>query len=84
MFKKETLRKFIINEFLSDTSGEEIGNDMDLIATGIIDSLAVLKIISFIEMTNDIAIDPDELDPEKLNSIDAIYNLIESKISQVA
>lgn len=84
MITKEYLKEFIVKEFLSESGVNEIDDDLDLIATGILDSLAVLKIVSFLEMENNITIDPDELDPEKLNSINAIYKLLSNKKPQYA
>jgi acyl carrier protein len=79
MLTKESIRKFIVEEFMPDTQVEDLPEDIDLISAGIIDSLAVLKIVAFIEMENDITIAPEELSPEKLNCVASIFELACSK-----
>ena len=80
MLSKESIKEFIVEEFMQDTQVEDLPDDIDLISAGIIDSLAVLKIVAFIEMENDITIASDDLSPEKLNCVTSIFELACSKI----
>jgi len=82
MFTKEKIKVYVLREFIPDAQTEHLADDLDLVATGIIDSLGVLKLVSFIEMENGISIDPEDLDPDKLNTIDRMYQLINSKIKK--
>lgn len=82
MSKLLKLKNYIIEEFIPDQNGDGIDDDMDLIASGILDSLAILKLVAFIENTYEVALEPEEIDPENLSSISAIHKLIASKSEQ--
>jgi acyl carrier protein len=79
MLTKEDIKRFIVEEFMPDTRVDDLPEDIDLISAGVIDSLAVLKIVAFIEMENDITIAIDELSAEKLNCVASIFELACSK-----
>jgi len=53
-------------------------NEKALIDDGILDSFDVVSIISEIDDTFDVQIRVAELDPDNFNSIEAIWNLIQS------
>jgi acyl carrier protein len=72
---------YIIEEFLPDNSNTKIDPDLDLIETGIIDSLGFLRIVATIENTNDISIEPEELEQDNFRTIRSISLLIENKIA---
>lgn len=79
MSNSQSIKQFIIEEFIPDSHSDDIPNDLDLLQSGILDSLAVLRLVAFIEDNFDIALEPDEIDPENLNSINAIDALIKEK-----
>ena len=79
-----TLRTFISEEFAPDISPENLSADLDLIDTGIVDSLGVLKLIAFLEGEFELNITPDELDADLYSSIGLIEAMITSKQLKVA
>lgn len=79
-----TIREFICNEFSPDIKPDELPADMDLIQSGIIDSLGVLKLVAFLEGDFNLSIAPEELDADLYKSLDAIEALIASKQMQIA
>lgn len=76
---KTVVKDFILNEFLPGENPDNLGNDMELISAGILDSLATLRLIAFLEETFGIETEPHELDPDNLNSIDLIAAFVEAK-----
>lgn len=55
-------------------------NDNDsLLALGVIDSMKMLDLISFVEQQFNIAIDEDEMMPDNFESVDAITRFVEEK-----
>jgi acyl carrier protein len=72
-----TITQFIVDEFLPDVGSDELAPDYDLLATGVIDSLGLLKVIAWIE--DRFGIDGDEIDlvPENFRSVDGIRAVIE-------
>lgn len=75
----ETVREFILKEFLPGEDPEELANDTPLIADGILDSLATLKLVDFLEERFGISVAPHEADEDNLGSIDEIVRFVESK-----
>ncbi len=53
-------------------------NEKELIDDGILDSMDIVSIISSIDDVFDVQIRITELDPENFNSIENLWNLIES------
>ena len=52
-------------------------NCTTLIDDGILDSVAVLSLVSELQETYDISIGPADIVPENFNSLQAIYDLVE-------
>ena len=75
----QALRTFIAEEFALDVPAEQLTQDLDLIDTGIVDSLGVLKLIAFLEGEYDLTITPDELDADLYRTIGQIEAMINSK-----
>jgi acyl carrier protein len=80
MSHKHIIKQYIIDEYVPDGTDASISDDMDLLKNGILDSLAVLKLVAFIEDRFDVRLAPEEIDPDNLKSIDAIYDLIRAKL----
>ena len=72
MSKLPSLKQFITEEIVPEGEQIEITDDMDLMTSGLIDSLGVLQIVAFIEEEYDIMFDPEEIDPENLKTIGAV------------
>ena len=72
-----------ITAFLSSTTGQPLTPDCDLIERGVIDSLTMMDLLTFVETTFGVPLDYDDLTPETLGTIGAIANLVASRIPQV-
>ena len=79
MSTQHSLKQYIIEEFIPDGHLGQLADDLDLIQNGILDSLAVLKLVAFIEDQYDIALEPTEISPEHLNTISAMNALVARK-----
>lgn len=78
MVSKKSIKTYIVEEFMPNSHIEDLPDELDLLVNGILDSLAVLKMVAYIENKYDIALEPEELDPEIFNSVNAIQALIEA------
>lgn len=58
---------------------ESLGESDRLVASGLIDSLAILRIVTYLETTYGIDFSVRGVDPEQLGSIGNILNLIEQE-----
>ncbi len=76
----EDVKEFILKEFLPGESPKELTDSTPLITGGILDSLATLKLVAFLEERFEIQLQPHEADVEHLNNITSIKNLVESKL----
>jgi acyl carrier protein len=74
------IKQFIIEEFLPDSDASRLGDALDLIEAGIIDSLGVLKIVAAIENELGVSIEAELLDAENYRTPAAIESLIHSKL----
>jgi acyl carrier protein len=77
---KHTLKTYILKEFLPGEKPEELTESTPLITGGILDSLATLKLVAFLEERYQIELQAHEADVEHLNTISDITNLVQKKL----
>lgn len=77
------IREFICAEFAPDIRPGDLPHGLDLIQSGVIDSLGVLKLVAFLEDEYDLMIAPEELDADLYKSLESIGALIEGKAAPV-
>lgn len=78
----ELIKQYIVSEILSEGDQDNALKDSDsLIESGIIDSMGIISILSFIEERFSIEISSEELLPENFDSINAITTLVSNKVS---
>lgn len=73
-----TITAFITDEFLPGSDASELPADYDLLATGVVDSLGLLKVIAWLEDRFELAIDDLELDPDSFRTVAAIDAFVAS------
>jgi acyl carrier protein len=76
---KTALKNYILNEFLPGEDPAALTDATPLMTTGILDSIAVLKAVSFLENQFGIVIQPHEAVVENLNTISDMARLVMSK-----
>lgn len=76
----EVLEKFLLTEIAVDFGKESLGPDEDLLEQGIIDSMGVMTLITFMEKTFDIEIIEEDIVPENFQSLNAMVNFVEQKM----
>lgn len=74
-----TIERFILDEILLGSGPEKIDPDEALISSRILDSLALLRLISFIEERLGVVIEDEDLIPDNFQTINTIKDLISSK-----
>ncbi|HZD55084.1 MAG TPA: acyl carrier protein [Anaerolineales bacterium] len=77
---KAEIEHFVLNNLLIGNSRTKIDPDESLIADGIIDSLALLQLIAFIEEQFAITVEDDEVVPENFQTITMMSSLVERKL----
>ena len=77
---KKTVKEYILAEFLPGEDPEELTESTPLIMGGILDSLATLKLVAFLEERYKIELQAHEIDEEHMNHISDIATLVRSKL----
>ena len=73
------LKTFIADEILRQP-GREIALDEKLISSGLIDSFSLMDLALFIEDTFDVRIEDTELNAETFDTLEALAELIQSRL----
>ena len=76
---KATAKAFLLKEFLPGEDPAALTDTTGLVTTGILDSIAVLKVVAFLENQFGITIGPQEAVVENLNTLPDIARMVMSK-----
>lgn len=78
--EKDQIRKFIYDKFPLAKS-KKLVDSSHLLEEGILDSLGVLELVSYLQDERGIPVEDEELTPENFASIDAIAAFVEAKLA---
>ena len=81
MGTKETIREFIISNFLKGGESTTLVDDDSFLGEGIIDSVGVLELVSFLETTFNFRVEDEEIIPENLDSVNKLVVYVQSKLA---
>jgi len=73
------IREFVLDRLAPTTGRTDIGEDDDLIDSGVIDSLGIFQLVAFLEERFGVVIGDEEITPENFASIVAIERLVASR-----
>lgn len=79
----ETLRKFVVDNFLFGEGGS-LKDDTSFMQSGIVDSTGILEVVNFLEETWGITLEDDELVPENLDTLKNLDAFVRRKLGQGA
>lgn len=77
---REPIRAFLIEAF----KGHDLADDEDIFATGHVNSMFAMELITFLEGSFGITIDNDDLELENFSTIDRLSELVDRKLTRVA
>lgn len=77
---RNSIKEFILKKFLPNEDPNDLSETTPLIAGGILDSLATLKVVAFLEENYRITVAPHETDEDNFGTIRDIENLVQSKL----
>ncbi len=78
---QDRIRSHILSEVLEGAEPSEITDTTPLMTGGILDSIAAMRLVVFLEREFSISIESHEIDPEKFDTIERIAELVESKLT---
>ena len=76
---KEKVVEFLVEEV--DLDADELIAETSLFNSGLIDSVAVLSTVQFIEETFDFELEPEQVTLENFDSVTAIVALVQSQLA---
>ena len=76
----DALASFLVQECAGRGAAIAVAPDTDIIGEGLVDSLAIFKLIAFVEETFGVTIAPDEVLLENFQTLRAVRNLIVKKL----
>ena len=75
---REQVTNYIVTHHAPDLAHEQIPDDYDLIATGVVDSLALLELVEWLQSHFDISILDVDITPRDFQSVGAITRFVSS------
>ena len=76
------IREFVISNFLFGDPAA-LQDDTSFLESGIVDSTGMLELIMFLEGTYGIRVEPEEMVPGNLDSVNRLVDFLEKKQAQV-
>jgi acyl carrier protein len=75
---KNSIRTFVVDDVLEGQDFHDLTDSTPLITTAVLDSIAVLKIVLFLEEEFSIGVDPAQIDADHLDTVDLMAELVQS------
>ena len=79
MDTESTIEQFIVNEIMLGDKTTKIDPSESLISSGVLDSLALLRLIAFLEEQFNITVEDSDVVPENLETINDVVAFVEEK-----
>lgn len=74
------LEKFLLSDIASHLGKKALDPDENLLEQSIIDSLGILKLVTFLEESYGIQVIDEDIVPENFQSLNSMANFIEQKM----
>lgn len=78
---EETVKSFLLEEFMPGEAPEALDASTPLITGGILDSIGTLKLVSFLEETYGVRFDAHEVNEENLDCLTDIAKILAEKLA---
>ena len=75
----ESLKRVLLNEIASDLGKESLSPDEDLLEQGIIDSMGIMRLTTFMEGNFGIKILDEDIVPENFQCLNSMVKFVENK-----
>jgi acyl carrier protein len=76
---KQIVKDYVSRELADESKQTALKEEENLLANGIIDSLGILKLVSFIEQEFDIRVPDEDVTVQNFRSLKDIANYLETK-----
>lgn len=79
---RNTVRDFILTEFLPDEDPSQLGDATPMITGGIMDSIATVRLVTHLEERYAVVFDQSDITVGRLDTVDQIVETVEDKLGQ--
>ena len=76
---QDKIKSYIESKFNVKFDGESLSMDSDLFESGIVDSVGVIELVSFIEQEFEVRLNDEDLMSVKMTTISGIKELIQNR-----
>jgi len=76
-----TVKDYILTTYLAGENPSALTASTPLISSGILDSLATVELVSFLEQRYEIELEAHDADPSRLGTLSDIAKLVQSKLA---
>jgi len=76
------IKQFIAQNLLFSEDGFPYGDDASFLQEGIIDSLGVMELVTFVNTAFGVVVDPQEITPDNFDSVNKLTRYIRQKSGQ--
>jgi acyl carrier protein len=77
MSAADTIKEYILAEYLPGTPASELDLSYDLLENGVVDSLGLLRLVAWVGERYHIPVDEVEISPDDFRSVNEISRFIE-------
>lgn len=78
---KQVIKQYILDEFLPGEDPAQLTDSVQLVKSGILDSIATLKLVAFLEERFKIELKAHEINLDNFNTIPEIVAIVERKLN---
>jgi acyl carrier protein len=75
----DTIRAFIIENFLFGDTSQDLSDDVSLIESDIVDSTGILELVAFVETTWNVTVADADIVPANFDSVGRIAGFVTGK-----
>jgi acyl carrier protein len=73
---KQQIRQFVAENFLFSNNGFDLDDDESFLEAGVVDSLGVLELVTFVEEKFDVQVPDEDIVPDNFDSVDNLATYI--------
>jgi acyl carrier protein len=77
---EQEVRQFVVDNFLFGESNGHFSNDDSFIENGLVDSMGILSLITFVEQTYAVPVREEELVTDNWDSVHRIATFVQNKL----
>ncbi len=82
MNKRDSIITFIKDELAISANDVELGYEDDLLLSGLVSSLDIMRLVAFVEETYGTSIPAEDIVIEHFETVDAIHNYAQTRVTQ--